>query len=110
MEDIMPHNGKMLKEFIRQSDTSLTRVAKGLDVTLATVSNYYKSQSLHMRIVWNVSHVLKRNLIVEMGSRLSIPFVTAKEIELQKKLEKVEKELEMVKMELNVYKNIMKRS
>jgi predicted transcriptional regulator len=105
----MPHNGKMLEEFIRQSEISLTKVANGMDVTLATVSNYYKSRSLQMRILWNAGRVLKRNLIAEIGSLHSIPFVTANEIELQKKLKAMEKELEIIKIELNVYKNIVKR-
>jgi transcriptional regulator with XRE-family HTH domain len=109
MENIMPHNGKMLEEFIRQSGISLTKVADGMDVALPTVSNYCKSQSLQMRILWKISHVLKRNLIAETGSLLSVPFVTANEIELQKKLEAVEKELEITKIELNVYKNIVRR-
>jgi hypothetical protein len=108
-DNTMPHNGRILKEFVEQSGLSPTKVFSRMNTDRNTLAGYYNSNSMQMRILWNASNAIQHNIIAEIGSRLSIPFATPKEIELQQKLETALKELELVQIELNVYKNIVRR-
>ncbi|HBK33136.1 MAG TPA: hypothetical protein DDZ96_00170 [Porphyromonadaceae bacterium] len=104
-----PHNGNLLMSAVREAKIPISELSRQMHVHPTSFYQYVKSDSLQMRVWWNLSLTLERNLIAELGERLPVDYETKKEKELKKKLEDVKKELETLKIQLEVYKSIIEK-
>jgi transcriptional regulator with XRE-family HTH domain len=106
VSDKMPHNGKLLKAFIAASRLTQIEVARRMEITTATLYDYYKSYSLTTDVWWRASKALHYNFLAGLSSLLTEEYVTPREAELQTACERLQKENERLDMELKIYKNI----
>ena len=102
-----PHNGNMLKEYFTKHAVNCAEIARQMGVSGSSVFQYFESQSLQLGILWKASLALNHNFVAELGEKLSVDYVTAREAALQNQVESLETELEKVKFELSIYKNIV---
>jgi len=102
-----PHNGNMLKEYFTKHAVNCAEIARQMGVSGSSVFQYFESQSLQLGILWKASLALNHNFVAELGEKLSIDYVTAREAALQNQVATLETELEKLKFELSIYKNIV---
>ena len=98
------HNGKMLAEYFELHSVNKAALSRKMGMAPSTIQKYMESDSLQFRILWKISVALKHNFLAELTSQLPTeivdPVKSARELEL-------EKELEKLKFELSIYKNIV---
>ena len=103
----MPHNGNLLTNYVLNNKINRADLARKMNRSNTSIYQYAESPSLQMGILWKISLILNHNFIAELGEKLPVKYVTAREKELQAQLETLQKELDRLNIELSVYKNIM---
>ena len=110
----MPHNGKLLADFIQNNKINRAELARQLNKANTSVYQYAESPSLQMHVLWKVSLALNHNFVAELGASLPVDYVTPKEQELQDQIEVLQEQIEGLKkenehqqIEIGVYKSIV---
>ena len=106
-EKAMPHNGKLLADYIQNNRINRAELARKLNKSNTSVYQYAESPSLQMNILWKTSLALNYNFLAELGELLPVNYITVREKELQKQVETLQRELEKLNIELGAYKNIV---
>lgn len=113
-EKAMPHNGKLLANYIQNNRINRAELARKLNKSNTSVYQYAESPSLQMHVLWKVSLALNHNFVAELGASLPVDYITPKELELQnqikalqEQIEGLQKEIEHQQIEIGVYKNIV---
>lgn len=107
MADIYPNIGKVLADYLKKHSINRSKLSKQLSVPAPSVARYMEKETLQFKTIWNISIALNHNFIAEMGEKLPIEHITARETALQNQVETLQKELEKLNIELSVYKNIV---
>ncbi|MBN2766022.1 MAG: hypothetical protein JXR27_06575 [Paludibacteraceae bacterium] len=111
----MPHNGKLIESYALSRNFNRAELSRALSRNVNTVYRYAGSPSLQMRIMWNLSILMKHNFIGDLANKLEIDFETPKEIELKERLQKLEYEIQEMERtilskdaEIEGYRTVMK--
>jgi hypothetical protein len=102
-----PHIGSYLAQHFAKDGINRNELARQMGVANSTTTSYMKRQSLQFGILWKISLALKYNFIADLGSRLPIEFVSARERELEMKLEALQQEINELKIENRTYKEVL---
>ncbi len=90
----MPHNGKLFESYALSHNFNRSELSRALSRNVNTVYRYANSPSLQMRIMWNLSILMKHNFLGDLANKLEIDFETPKEIELKAKIQKLESDIQ----------------
>jgi hypothetical protein len=101
----MPHNGSILKAYIKGHKLIQADVAREMGVLPSSLLGYYAHSSLQLRIWWKASLALKHNFIAELGEQHPVEFIFPHKDD---EVEKLRKEVEKLRMEVAIYKKILK--
>ncbi len=107
MADVYPNIGKVLADYLKKQSINRSKLAKQLSVPGPSIVRYIEKETLQFKTIWNISVALNHNFIAEMGEKLPVDYVTAREAALQSQVETLETEIEKLKFELSIYKNIV---
>ncbi len=107
--DKMPHNGKLLKEHIKESLLLPSHIAGQMGISLSTLTSFYERQTLRSKTLWAASVALGYNLFFDLGMHLPRGMESALDTELKKRVEELEKENERLKIEIAVFEKVLKK-
>lgn len=112
---LMPHNGTLLRRFIKENNLTYIEVAKHIGVAPQTIPYYVGRNTLQAQVLWRASIAFEHNFFSDLCNKLPIPDInenvpTEREIKLQEQLDRLEKENERLRIELSVYEKILKKS
>ena len=102
----IPHVGNVLSEIFKTVYLNRAELARQLKQTQSTVFRYFQQESLQFKTLWNVSLVLNRNILAELGEKLPVEYISVREKALQNQVDTLQQELKTVNIELSVYKTI----
>jgi len=103
----MPHNGKLLADFIRKNKLNRAELARIMQVSSTSVYQYAASTSLQMSILWKASLATKHNFVADLAEALPVDYTSGKISTLETRIKELESELEKKEIEISVYKNIV---
>ena len=107
MSVVQPHIGKMLAVYFDGLSKSQAQLARRLKMANSSLSRMLDRDSLNFTVLWNICLTMNHNFIAELGEKLPVEFVSAREKDLQAKLADQQKEIERLNMELLLYKNFV---
>ena len=103
----MPHTGAILDKFLSTHKITKSWVARQLNVSHTSVSQYTESASLSSIILWKLSLILNHNFLSELGAQLPVAYKSVRELELENTISDLQKQLEKTQLELSVYQKIV---
>lgn len=96
-----PHMGSFIKNYLRTHNISGASLARKMQRSPVTISNYYKNRSLQMHIIWEISHALQHNFFEDMAAMVPAEFSHKPSV--------VDPELERLRIENELLKELLKR-
>ena len=105
----MPHNGKLLTDYLLKNDINRAGLARKMNVSNTSVYQYAGSPSLQMSILWKASIALNHNFVAELGELLPVKHKSGNEIQLEEKIKALEAQIEKLNLELSVYKDVISK-
>jgi len=108
-ENNMPHNGKLLTDYLLKNDINRAGLARKMNVSNTSVYQYAGSPSLQMSILWKASIALNHNFVAELGELLPVKHKTGNEIQLEEEIKALEARMEKLNLELSVYKDVISK-
>ena len=104
---VMPHMGKMLADHFTTLPLTRVQLASRLNMWDTSLMRYLRRETFQVKVLWQLSLDLDRNFLAEMGEKLPVEHITAREKELEAQVATLQKDMEKLNIELGVYKNIM---
>lgn len=114
--DILPHVGKMLKDFYKNKKITMTAIGKAMGLEGSTIIYHYKQPELNIGIILKYSMYFKHNFFMDIASHLPKDFTTnapqdeekmALIASLQEELKTIKDDLKIIKAERDLLKEII---
>ena len=104
---VMPHMGRMLADHFTTLPLNRKQLAGRFKMWDTSLMRYLGRETFQVKMLWKLSLDLNRNFLAELGEKLPVEHITAREKELEAQVATLQKDMEKLNIELTVYKNIM---
>lgn len=103
----LPHMGELIKKRIIEKNISFSEVARRMNLSQPTISNYFHQSTLQTKVIFNISIAIEHNLFADIMQYLPQNIQNANNTTFHDTIIQQQEQIEELSKELNIYKQIL---
>lgn len=103
----LPHMGELIKKRIIEKNISFSEVARRMNLSQPTISNYFHQSTLQTKVIFNISIAIEHNLFADIMQYLPQNIQNANNTTFHDTIIQQQEQIVELSKELNIYKQIL---